>query len=67
MPTTFPTVGAIAERLGKPLHRIEYIIRARKIQPTGVAGNVRVFSESDVERISRELNRIDDERGGPDE
>lgn len=57
------TVGEIAKRLGEPLHRVEYIIRARDIQPTGRAGNARVFADADVDRIAGELRRIDSERG----
>ncbi len=59
-----PTVGEIARRLGEPIHRIEYCIRARGIEPAAVAGNVRVFTDTDVARIASELRRIDDERGG---
>lgn len=59
-----PTVGEIARRLGQPVHRIEYLIRARRIEPTGRAGNARIFSEADVERISSEIRRIDLEREG---
>ena len=59
-----PTVGEIARRLGEPLHRVEYVIRARDIQPSGWAGNARVFTETDVDRIASELRRIDDEKGG---
>ncbi len=57
-----PTIGLIAERLGQPIHRIEYIIRTRGITPKGIAGNVRVFTETDVDRIAGELQRIDDTR-----
>jgi len=56
------TVGVIARTLHKPLHRIEYIIRARGIWPCGVAGNARIFTEADVQRISGELRRIDHEK-----
>lgn len=59
-----PTVGEIARRLGEPIHRIEYIITARKIEPSGRAGNLRVFNEADVDRIASELRRINAERGG---
>jgi hypothetical protein len=52
------TVGVIAGRAGSTLHRVEYIIRARGITPEGMAGNARVFSEEDVERIIAELKRI---------
>ena len=58
-----PTVGEIARRLGVPLHRVEYIIRARNIGPIGWAGNARVFSEADVAHIAGELRRIDHEKG----
>ena len=58
-----PTVGEIARRLGQPLHRIEYVIRSRDIQPTGRAGNIRVFTDADVDRIAGELRRIDAEGG----
>ena len=58
-----PTVGEIARRVGKPLHRVEYVIRARQIRPIGRAGNARVFAEVDVARIGGELDRIDRDRG----
>ena len=59
-PTTpVPTVGEIARRLGEALHRIEYVIRSRNIQPAGRAGHVRIFAESDVTFIADELRRID--------
>lgn len=57
------TVGEIARRTGRPLHRIEYVIRARKIRPSGKAGNAHVFTEADVELIAGELRRIDAEKG----
>lgn len=59
-----PTVGQIARRLNEPLHRIEYVIRTRDIQPVSRAGNVRVFSDADVTYIASELRRIDSEREG---
>ena len=46
--TPLLTVGEIARRLQQPIHRIEYLIRTRKIVPTSVAGNARVFTEADV-------------------
>ncbi len=59
-----PTVGEIARRLGVALHRVEYVIRARHVRPSGRAGNARVFTEADVDRIASELRRIDAEKGG---
>jgi hypothetical protein len=58
------TVGVIAERLGQPIHRIEYILRTRSIRPAGVAGNSRVYSEGDIERIAEELRQIDAQKDG---
>jgi DNA-binding transcriptional MerR regulator len=53
-----PTVGEIARRLDVPIHKVEYLIRAREIQPKGWAGNARVFSETDVDRIAGELQQF---------
>ncbi len=59
-----PTVGEIARRLGEPVHRVEYIIRARGIRPSGRAGNCRVFTDADVAYMAAELRRIDAEKKG---
>jgi hypothetical protein len=60
---TYASVGEIARRTGYPLHRVEYVIRSRRIEPTGRAGNVRVFTDAEVDRIASELRRIDAEKG----
>ncbi len=60
----YPTIGEIARRLSEPVHRIEYVIRSRRIRPSGLAGVARVFTDRDVERIASELRRIDEEKGG---
>lgn len=57
------TPGVIADRLGQPLHRVEYVISARRIAPIARAGGIRVFSEQAVARIANELRRIDEDRG----
>ena len=59
---SMPTIGEIARRLGEPAHRVEYVIRARQIQPCGWAGHARVFSEEAVQAIAAELQRIDSTR-----
>lgn len=59
------TVGEIAKRIGCPIHRIEYLIRARNIRPVQRAGNARVFTDVDLDLIAREIGRID-ERGRDD-
>ena len=58
------TVTRIAERVKAPRHRVEYIIETRGINPVGTAGIARVFDERDVDRIDRELRRMDEEQGG---
>lgn len=60
---SMPTIGKIARQLGEPLHRVQYVIRARRIRPCGWAGNARVFSEDAVEAIGVELRRIDAGKG----
>ncbi|MSO37798.1 MAG: MerR family transcriptional regulator [Acidimicrobiia bacterium] len=61
-----PTIGEIARRIGVPQHRVEYVIRARNITPCGWAGNARVFSDADVERIADELRDIENTRSAHD-
>ena len=56
---SMPTIGEIARRLGKPVHRIQYVIRTRGIHPCGWAGNARVFPEDAIDAIGAELQRID--------
>jgi hypothetical protein len=60
-----PTIGEIARRLGAPTHRIEYVIRARRIEPCGRAGNARVFDEASVAVIGAELKRIEEAKESP--
>ncbi len=59
-----PTVGEIARRLAEPVHRVEYILRTRNIRPSGIAGNSRVYTEEDVERIAAELQGINARKDG---
>ena len=64
-----PTIGAIARELNEPLHRVQYAIRSRGIEPEAMAGHIRVFSPDTVERVAEILRDIDREaarrqRGG---
>ncbi|EMI43791.1 hypothetical protein [Rhodopirellula sp. SWK7] len=61
-PPLLLTVGEIARRLNTKIHRIEYIIRSRKIEATGWAGHARVFSQASLDHIASELNRMDADR-----
>jgi hypothetical protein len=63
--TIVPTVGEIARRLGESLHRIEYVIRSRRIQPASRAGQVRIFPETAVAYIADELLLIDAKKPKP--
>jgi hypothetical protein len=57
------TIGAIARELGEPIHRIEYVIKTRGIEPECVAGHIRVFGADVVERIAEILRGIDRAHG----
>ena len=61
-PPLLLTVSEIARRLETKVHRIEYIIRSRHIQPIGWAGHARVFAEVSLDHIESELRRMDADR-----
>lgn len=56
------TVGEIARRLGTKVHRVEYVIKSRKVQPIGWAGHARVFSSASYTHIENELRRMEADR-----
>lgn len=49
------TVGEIAARTGLPIHRVQYLIKSRRIEPSGRAGVLRVFDENAFHEIEREV------------
>lgn len=61
-PPLLLTVGEIARRLGTKVHRVEYVIKSRKVQPIGWAGHARVFSKASFTHIESELRRMDADR-----
>ena len=61
-PPLLLTVGEIARRLQTEVHRVEYIIRSRKVQPIGWAGHARVFSDASYTYIENELRRMEADR-----
>jgi len=61
---TIHCVGSLSKVYRVPVHRIEYIIRTRGIQPAGMAGNVRLFDEPAARRVGSELERIEQEKRG---
>jgi hypothetical protein len=62
-PAAAITIGAIARNLREPLHRIEHVLRTRKIEPVSVAGHVRIFDQDAVEQVAAAIREIDDRRG----
>lgn len=55
------TLGVLAERLGVPVHRAEYLVRSRQIKHVERAGHLRIFDEKAVEILQREI--ADQRRG----
>jgi hypothetical protein len=53
------TIGAIARELGEPIHRIQYAVKTRGIEPESVAGNLRIFPPGTVEYVAEILREID--------
>ena len=49
------TVGEIARRLECPVHRIQYLVAARGIEPVERAGNLRIFSVETLNALRAEL------------
>ncbi|QNN24113.1 hypothetical protein HED60_18175 [Planctomycetales bacterium ZRK34] len=70
MSTSLPTLdtpGRIASKLNVPLHRVQYIIKSRKIAPVAYAGRLRLFNREAVAMIRHVINAIDAKRGVRDE
>ena len=64
------TVGLLAEKLGQPVHRVEYVIRTRShINHVAVAGRTRLFDDGAARQLRHEFNAIDARKSGgiPDE
>ena len=60
------TIGVIAEQLGIPLHRVEYLIKSRDIRPVQRAGHLRVFDATALDALRKEIRmgRRQDRRAG---
>lgn len=61
---TLWTVARIAAHLSVDRHRIEYLIDSREIKPIARAGIARIFSQADVDRLTREIEKIESQRQG---
>ena len=59
------TPGVLAELLGVPLHRVDYILRTRRhIRPAARAGRLRLYDNEALAMLRHELNAIDSRRAG---
>ncbi len=59
------TPGVIAELLGVPLHRVQYVLRTRPhIRPAARAGRLRLYDNEAIAMICQELNAIEARRAG---
>jgi hypothetical protein len=61
--TQLLTTGEIAARLGQPIHRVDYVVRARGIRPAARAGRLRVFGTEAIAQIQDAIDAADDRRG----
>jgi DNA-binding transcriptional MerR regulator len=53
------TLPQVAQRLGVPAHRVDYVVESRAIEPAGRLGRYRVYGEAEVERIKAALAEAD--------
>jgi hypothetical protein len=56
------TVGGIAHAAGCPVHRVTYLLRARRIRPAFRAGTARVFTPEQVRHVLTELLAVEEAR-----
>ena len=52
------TVGDVCRATGAPLHRVEYAIASRRIQPVRRAGAANLYDAAGMERITAALAAI---------
>ena len=57
------TAGRIAEHLGVAVHRVQYVVRSRRIRPSARAARLRLFDREAVSRIADKLHAIDARQG----
>ena len=55
MPESLLTVGRLAELVGIPVHRVRYLIFARRLQPSARAGAAWVYGPDVLERLRAEV------------
>lgn len=50
------TASLMAKKLGVDLHRVTYIIRARKIPSLAMIGHTRVFDRAAYQKVKEEIS-----------
>ena len=64
-PPRLRTPGVIAEEIGVTLTRVLYVLRTRpQIQPTALAGRLRLYDHLAVSEVRRELDAIESHQNG---
>ncbi len=56
------SISQVAERLGKKLHQVEYLLRIGRVKPKVKIGHAWMFDSEDVEQVRRELRRMEQRR-----
>lgn len=63
-PPKLITPGVIADELGVPIHRVTHILNTRpEIQPSAIAGNIRLYDRKTIEMVKNEIGSIDSKKG----
>ena len=50
------TLVSLASEFKVPVHRLQYLVKSRQIQPAERVGNIRLFDETALERLRAELH-----------
>lgn len=61
--TNLLTASQIADQLGEPPQRVDYIIRKHRLKPQDRIGIIRLFDESQIKAIQQGLYGIQIRRG----
>ena len=55
----FESATQISVRRGIPLHRVQFIVKTRRIPPAMKVGNTNIFDAAGIRRIERALDDIE--------
>jgi hypothetical protein len=55
MNTKLLTVGDLVTALEQPIHKIEYLLSSRNIQPVQRAGRFRLYKHGVIDRLQHEI------------